>query len=391
MTLVLALFLAIVAVGLAVSSATFLQAHQKKADTSFLLYGQSGQFARSGITETVNWFRRQTAQPVMAFAPVLDTVATPKISDTDDPDIGLVREFQIKGSLWGRYEVWKQWDSDPDADRLIWRQQMQARDISPQRSKVSVGTAWQVKCVGYVFKKVDPLISFDQFPNQILGTEILETEVHRVTLTLPGISALNVRDGNDAHVNTEGRIIGGSAGAGISYPAGSGTPTTGPVADNRVTGISGLSPSPAYQDSPEYVFGVSEDNLRSMADFVITDMANFPVPVPAGAVVFVDLGNAQFDAATPLNGTGIVYVAGSVHIANGSNSSFSGLLYCKGGLTMRAPSEIRGTVISLGNVTIQGSGDFATIRYDGGVIDALRLGFDQYRRARAIRRAIVRD
>ena len=40
-----------------------------------------------------------------------------------------------------------------------------------------------------------------------------------------------------------GRIVGGTNGAGIFYPQGTGNPTTGPANQNRVTGNPPLAPS----------------------------------------------------------------------------------------------------------------------------------------------------
>ncbi len=389
--IILGLFLSIIAIGLAVSSVQLLNSQRKNTETGHRLRGQALQFARSGLTEAANWLRRQPSQPVQTFAPRRDVSASPAIMETDDPDIGLVREFPINGGFWGRYEIWKPWAGDPDPDRLIRRMNLQVEDVSQSRGGLPAGSVWKVKSMGYVFKYVDPTKAFNELPNKVLGTELLESEVRRILLTFPGSSALNVNDGNNAHVNTGGRVIGGADGAGITYPANSGTPTQGPLDDNRVSGSPGLSPIPDYDDAMETVFGLGEGQLRAMADLVVTDMDDFPVPVPSNSIVFVDLGNVAFTAGTPLLGTGIVVVNGTVRIAAGSNSDFAGMLYCKGNLTVRAPCEIAGTVVSQGNVTIQGSKDLAIIRYDGSVLDALRRDVSQYRLAGAIRRSIVRD
>ena len=122
-----------------ISGSEMLKSNQTRTETQFLLHGQATNFARSGLTEAINWLRRQVVQPVTVFEPVLDTAATPQIIDTLEPDIGLVREFQITGNIWGRYEVWKQWDADPDPARLAWRQQVQVRDVSLLRDSNS---AW---------------------------------------------------------------------------------------------------------------------------------------------------------------------------------------------------------------------------------------------------------
>ena len=206
--ILLALFLVVLAMGIVFSGSTLLKSNRTKTETNFVLYGQAVQFARSGLIETTNWFRRQSVQPVMALEPQRDDTADPPVADTDEPEIGLVRDFQINGNIWGRYEVWKAWPLDPDLDRLVWRQQTEAIDVSASRGAAAPGSAWRLRSVGYVYNRVDQSKAFDEAPNQIRATEMLETEIRRLSLTLPGASALLVNDGNGAHVNTYGRIKG---------------------------------------------------------------------------------------------------------------------------------------------------------------------------------------
>src|SRR5690606_8530426 len=83
--LLLALFFTILALGLVAVGSTILRSHRTKTETAFRHNSQAMQFARSGLTEAVAWFRRQTAQPVLDFRPIVDPAATPPITDTDDP------------------------------------------------------------------------------------------------------------------------------------------------------------------------------------------------------------------------------------------------------------------------------------------------------------------
>src|SRR5262249_6074810 len=112
--LVFALFFTIIALGVTIAGTLFMRANRERLETAFASHGQAVEFARSGLVEALGWFRKQTAQPVTAFQPQLDETARPPVLDTSEPDVGIVREFQISGSLWGRYEVWKDWPADPD-------------------------------------------------------------------------------------------------------------------------------------------------------------------------------------------------------------------------------------------------------------------------------------
>ncbi|MCA8966576.1 MAG: hypothetical protein H6838_04935 [Planctomycetes bacterium] len=382
--IIVAMWFTVIVAGIVLTGSLYLESHRRQTRNSFIAKAQAVQIARSGLTEALSWMRRQTSQPVMGFAPQLDPSATPPILDTIDPDIGLVREFQITGKQWARYEVWKVWNADPDPTRLAWRQQMQCEDISSARLAAAAGSIWRLRSLGYVYTLEDPTKAFDEAPNSIIGRELLETEVQRLSINLPGEAAVNVGDGNSCHINTNGRIIGGTAG-GIYYPAGSGTPTTGPASANRVTGTPALSTAVSYDDSFEAVFGVGIDDLRSMADMIVTDPSEFPSPVLNNALIIVDsTSTMQWDSAVPLLGSGIVIVLGNANLSSGSLSNFSGLLYIDGNFTMRDPAEIRGAVMCTGNMTIQGNPDYATILFDEDVLNNLRLDFGNYQRSNTL-------
>ena len=68
----------------------------------------------------------------------------------------------------------------------------------------------------------------------------------------------------------------------------------------------------------EYVFGVSDQGLRSMANSYLTDASNFPSPVPDGSITVLDGANITFSSSKPLKGRGIVVIRGQVTINPGS-------------------------------------------------------------------------
>ena len=378
--LILALFFTIVTTGIVFTGTLVQKSNREKTRTNFRLNSQAMQFARAGLTETTSWFRRQTSQPVIDFEPIVDTSVSPAIVDSDEPEIGIVREFRIEGKVFGRYEVWKEWAADPDAERSAWREKHAVVDKSVERGTGAPGTAWRVRSIGYVFERTNDVGRFDELPNRVLAQETLEIEITRRTLTLPGQAALVVGDGNSAHANTYGRVIGGANGAGIYFPAGSGTPTTGPSNQHRVTGNPPLAQAPGVVDlSPEFVFGISYAELKASADHVVTDAQDLLDEIPYGSIVVIEMNSVTFNSSRPLRGFGVVYVRGNCTLNAGNNSMFSGLLYVDGNLTVRAPSEIEGAVIVTGNFNLQGSGDYATVRYNDDVLNQLRREIGQYR------------
>ena len=388
---IIALFFVLITTGLVTSGTLLMQAGNTSVEVRFRREAQAVQFAQSGLTEALSWMRQQTGQPVTNFQPLRDTAATPQVLETDDPVIGLVRDFEISPGIWGRYEVWREDESDPDLARLAFRRKYQARDLSLERGFSGAGNVWLIRSIGYIYKKLDLTIPWDQKPNRVLASATLECESQRLSFQPPTQAALSIDVGSNCTVNTKGRIRGGALGAGVYFPTATGTPSEGPPADNRVSGTPDLTASPGYQDSIKDVFGVTRDELRSMADLVITDPADFPDPVPGNSIIFVECPSITFDAARGLNGTSVVYIDSNVTLLPGNNSSFNGLLYIDGNLTMRQKSDIWGAVVCHGNATLQGSGDYATIWYDDDVLNSLRQAIGMYRWSGAFRPVINRE
>lgn len=387
--LILAILFTIIVVGITVTGSLILRSHQTKTKINFVSHGQSVQFAKSGLIEALGWLRKQTAQPVTAFEPTLDAGAVPPILDTIDPEIGIVREFEITNSIWGRYEVWKTWDSDPDPTRLAWRQQMQCGDISDLRGDLSPGSVWRIRSLGYVFRRVDPNAAFNESPNQVLGQEMAEVEARRLALQPPGQAALCSRTGSTVRVLTRGRVLGGTLAAGLYYLNGTSVPTVSGTGAT-LTGTPNRSAASTYDDSFEAVFGVSLDELDAMADYVVSAAVDFPNPVPIDTVVVAHTG-MSFTAAQPLKGTGVAVILGNTTIGQGSYSSFSGLLYVQGNLTLREPCEIQGAVVVTGSVTVQGNLDYVTIQYDDEILQHLRQELGTYRLSSAMSRPLSQD
>lgn len=378
LALILGVLFTIVVSGIVVTGTMLLHAHRQKTETAFRLHGQAAQFGRAGLIEALGWFRKQTSQPVLAFAPLLDATATPKILDTIDPDIGLVREFQISGSTWGRYEVWKQWEADPLPARLAWRRQVQVEDVSLARGAGSTGSVWRLRCIGYVFQQMNSAVSFDTPPNRVISKDTLETEVRRMTFTPPGAATLCVDNLSnltvDRRVNVQGNGVGAIYGA-------SGTP----VYLNSPTVVGGWSTG-IYDSAYESVFGLTEQDLRPLADDRITADGDFPTPLPRNTFFFVEVPTLTFTDTRPLTGTGLVVVKGDVVFQTGNKSFFSGMLYVDGDITINDPAEINGTIVCNGTVNIVGTTDWINMTYDGGVLNSLRQEIGQYRLSSAIRR-----
>lgn len=95
---------------------TLVMNSQKDTSETFKIQGQAANIAQAGLQDAVNWFKRQgavkqadqTTHPCKdaAFNPQYD--ADPELSATDNSTVGIVKDMQIKGRIYGRYVLQKQ-------------------------------------------------------------------------------------------------------------------------------------------------------------------------------------------------------------------------------------------------------------------------------------------
>lgn len=373
-------FTVAVVFGLLVSGLDSLHASSRGAATRFRDQGQALDVARAGVVDAYAWFRRQPAQPVGAFTPRRDLTAIPPVNETDDPSVGIVREFEISPGYYGRYEV-RAFDdrngngrADPGEGVV---------DVTPNRALTGSGAAWHLESHGFVYRRVDATKPWNVEPNERVAHASVSTEIRRMALVPPATSALCCSRGDRVTVGARGHVDGVGAG-GVTFAPSTGTPTvTGDLVGTPTYGsVAG------YDASWGAVFGVTPDELKALASVRMPGGGSLPQPFPSDGLVFVE-GNVTATAAAPLKGTGILVVQGNLTIATGSNSYFSGLVYVTGNYVQNAPSMVRGTVIVGGTATVQGGTDFAELFHDGGVLGRLLAEVGAYRISRALHRTDV--
>jgi hypothetical protein len=349
---------------LIVSGLTLIQMSKTTIARQLVYHGQAVNAAHAGLAESLSWFRRQTTQPVATFSPQLDTGQTPPLNETDDPAIGLVRDFEVSklGSVRGRYEV--RYDG--------------VTDVTDQRGKDGNGTVWEVESVGVIYVRNDPAKDYDELPNRVLSTVAARSELQRMSLVLPANAAINAPDPDWVTVESATRVHGGSSGIGVVTAAVSGTADL----SGEVSGILPISTADPYLDDIPHVFGVTQRDLVSMADLVATSASDLPDPMPDMWLTVIN-GDALFDQSKPLVGTGILVVFGDLLIQPGSLSSFNGLIYTTGDFEMNSPSQVSGSIISLGTVQIRSSGDFSEVYYDPSILAQIQRHIGQYRLSRS--------
>ena len=355
--------------------------------------------AKAGIVDAFAWFRRQQVQPVSSFAPRRDMNASPPVNETDDPAVGLVREYEVSPNLWGRYEVrltvlaesyddangngtYDAGETYTDANANgRWDPTREVQDISAARGKVGAGTVWRLESHGYLYARPRAELALGEGANTRLAAATVVTEIRRLTMAPPSGAAICSSRGDQVVVGNRGRILGGASAA-VTFADGTGVPNF--LAGSEVSGSPTAASIPNYDSSIDAVFGVSTAELKSMADVSTTDAGAIPAPVGEYTLTVVD-DDVVFDASRPLKGTGAVVVLGDCTIADGSNSFFSGLLWVQGDLTVRAPSYLRGVFIVQGQTDVRGvGGDYAEVNYDDGILGALLLRMGQYRHSKTV-------
>ncbi|HVR40752.1 MAG TPA: hypothetical protein VMU84_16770 [Thermoanaerobaculia bacterium] len=333
--------------------------------------GQAHNAAAAGLTEALSWFVHQRKQPVTAFDPKLDPNGvcphTPKhvptVNESDDPAIGIVRDYEImaSGRVRGRYEV----------------RRSAVADVSTRRGKTQAGTIWSIESLGIVYVRNNTTDAPGTGNNTILARRTMRTEIQRLGIQLPANAALNVSQGRNVNIQKQGRVQGGSSGIGLAFPSSTGTPTI----KGTVTGSPPQNPSTNPFPLKD-VFAVSQQELIAMADLVVADERDLPDPLPNMALIVIT-GSAQFNGQRKLNGSGILVVLGNLNLNAQSDPFFNGLIWVGGNLIVNPPANINGSVIVNGNVQLTGGNEVSEIDYDPTILDQIRQQKGNYLASRS--------
>ncbi len=362
--LVWALMFMVVSTGMIVAHSSYLASSRKERDARYDRSAMSSTFADSGAQDALAWFRRQPLQPVPRFAPKFEPGASPPIFDTVDPTIGLVREFQVHGSLWCRYEI----------------RHEDANDVTALRDPtLPTGSAWELGARSYVYRLNDPQKSFDEAPNQLVATGRVDTEIRGIPVTPPGQGAVIVEDRNKLTVELAGILDGGAGRPYITAGAAALVGVIGGINPLATVG-GGLPPIvvPSLDTTVRSMFGMELEELRRFAD-VVADPTDVPTNLK-DQVIYIP-GDVTLPAGSDFEGV-VMVVDGDLNIVSPVPSVFRGTMYIKNRLFMDSPgSEILGTVIVGELLLRQGA-----IRYDASRVSGAAEKAQQYRASRSRRR-----
>lgn len=397
--LVWTLAVLVILTGLIASGIEQDSALDRSARMELALRGQARAVAEAGVVDAYAWFRRQQVQPVTTFAPRRDLLALPSVNETDDPTVGLVRDYEIGSNLWGRYEVRltvpPESFTDSDGDG-VWDAgepftdtngngrrdpTRETHDVSLERGLPGAGAVWLIESHGTLFARPRTDLPLGTAPNERISATTVATEIRRLTVAPPSAAAICATTGSQVTIGSRGRVSGRGAAA-IAFKSSTGSPTL--LSGSEVTGTPATTSVPGYDGTIDAVFGVPLSELKSMSDVTTPDPSIVTSPIGDYTLIVIE-GDVTFDAARPLRGTGVVVVLGSCTLASGSNSFFNGLLWVRDNLTVRAPCYLRGSLIAGGTVDVRGTGgDYAEIDRDSAVVTELLRTMGQYRHSKSL-------
>lgn len=370
--LVWALFFVVVTAAMIVSHTTYLSANRDEMSVRHGERSLASTIARSGLTDALSWFQRQANQPVAAFEPRYDPTGNPPSFDTEDDGVGLVRSFQIRGNLWGRYEV----------------RRGEAADISAQRGRPpSSGEVWDLAARGVLYRVMDPNVPFNQSPNRVLSSTSVGTEIRGIALSPPASAAVVLDDPAKLTMSTNGSIDGNGA-AGLAS-ADTGVLLAAPVG---TVGTPAASVVAGFDSSPKAVLGMGLSELQQYANYYrdsrITAGADAIRRVTEatknGGVVMIR-GTSIFPPFVPLRFKDVLWVVvGDMHMNSLSDVEIEGVVYVTGDARIEGKNRIDGTLVVRGSLELGGSSTGSvTIRHDGERVQRLKANLARYRARRS--------
>lgn len=377
-SILLALFVVLLGSSMIIVGLTLLMTTRDAIIHELHLRGRATAVAEAGLTDALYWFRRQDTQPVQAFIPILDPGNN--IYDTDEPDIGIVREIEIspQTDLYGRYEVMK---VDPVTSEQV------VQDISIQRVAdagfVAPGTSWYLESRGMVFEKNDPTKAYNEPPNRVIRRVTLAREISRLPIA-PTAQAALISDVGHVEIDTGARLRGFDNLALVWDKTGGGTTRTnrGEVDGGRAWASVFAGEADEFSALVSRVFASTPEELQNMADVYATSVNDLPTPMPALGIIYID-GDATFTSAIPLFGGGALVVNGNLTLSSNSASYYSGLVLVAGDYTQLSPSLISGSVMVCGDTYMAGGMEMSEIIYEDDILNVVRQKLGQYRFSRS--------
>lgn len=418
--LVMVLSLTVVILMFGVLSSRLAMESTKNTQEQFRKQAQASNIARAGLRDAIGWFKNSNSSGVIsnpgaggvyaandcaeaAFDPSYNS--EPSLRETIDPSVGLVKDLQLDGNLYGRYIVRKQpckvaggsyLPGDSNYDEFA------VRDVTALRGKGEEGdgAAWHLVSEGIIYQRNNPAKNADGVfttapdvaPNRILEHSFVEMDISRMTLQVPHapIMVTEPSNGNttQSQFNAQCKVVGRDASAALFYdPSGGQNPSGTP--ECQYDDCTGGNDQKKVRDpndpmSVEEVFSISKEELKSVADYVYADRneleaAHYQDSLGRNKLsmaLYYLQGNFVFDNAHVVQGNGILFVDGDLTLESDS-FTFTGLVYVTGKLTMKDNNEISGA--AFGNKMVCQPTLKANFEYNEGILTIVRTTLALYR------------
>lgn len=216
----------LVAGTLIVTAMKLISSTSRESKLQELNVAEAENVAKAGLVDALGWYRRKgvvvrsfnnnyvipgttptyTApytHPDQPFEPQYNVNAAQ--SDTIDASIGIVSEYPLDVSstttnavFFARYEVIRQDPQHPNPTETSTPWTTPTKTSTPNPNAVhdvsgnrvpglwnGDGLVWQVQSTGYVFRRNDPSKAFNVWPNKVVATARVMTELRKMQLNLP--------------------------------------------------------------------------------------------------------------------------------------------------------------------------------------------------------------
>lgn len=366
--LVWALFFVTLVSGLMLSHSLEMQANRRGMAVDLAQRPLSRDFAQSALTDANAWFQRQLTQPVTQFAPVLDEAADPPVRDTIAPQTGLVREFRVRGNLWGRYEVRKEECLDVSANYAL-----------------APGSVWDIGARGILFERNDGSRPYNAPPNRVLSMQSLRTELRGLPVQTPAQATVIMQHAGNLAISGSATVSGGGGNAAVAVV--SILPPILAVPLGALLGFPSVQRLDPIDMTAKGLFGMREQQFRALADIVAAAPQKLP-PSPLQDQVFYVEKLLQLEPRMPLRGRMLLYIAGDLVANSGNDSDFAGLVVVQGNATLRGPFHFKGQMLVGGTLDMSGTADApVSLDYDLAAVSSLTQALNKYRKVNEVRPA----
>jgi hypothetical protein len=234
---------------------------------------------------------------------------------------------------------------------------------------------WKITSKGIVYICHDATKRYDEPPNQVLAHTTLSKEIFRMVPLDPGAAIAT-----NSFINVSTEAINPGAGCMLAFCENQSSQFW--ANQIRAYGNHGITTKGCEAITIPNYFGVSTDDLKSLADIAVNNVDSLPQPLPPMQFIFID-GQATFTASHPLNGSGLLVVNGDLNIEGSFTSTFSGYIFATNSVCIKN-TNFRGNGCIISNDVVfsppyNGSNPMPTIRYDQDLIRAVQQNISRFR------------